>query len=120
MLQRNVDKRIIRDVFISCFPHKKRTKEGGWGEALTAKSFVTSCGYQHDYPAFEPPSPQTPSRPPSKAGWDSFSVLAVNSYNHLPQRNIDYSKSTEQRRKGYIGEGGSKPGKHGKRKMQAR
>ena len=43
ILQRNVDKRIIWNVFISCFPHKKRTKEGGWGEALTAKSFVTSC-----------------------------------------------------------------------------
>ena len=29
ILQRNVDKRIIWNVFISCFPHKKRTKEGG-------------------------------------------------------------------------------------------
>ena len=63
MLQRNLAKRIIRDVFISCFPHKKRTKESGWGEALTAKSFVTALANQPFYPNFEPPSPQTPSRP---------------------------------------------------------
>ena len=45
ILQRNVDKRIIWNVFISCTPHKKRTKEGGWGEALTAKSFGTALRY---------------------------------------------------------------------------
>ena len=40
-------------------PHKKRTKESGWGEALTAKSFVTAVSNHHFYPNFEPPSPQT-------------------------------------------------------------
>ena len=44
-------------------PHKKRTKESGWGEALTEKSFGTAEINQLFYPNFEPPSPQAPSRP---------------------------------------------------------
>ena len=40
-------------------PHKKRTKESGWGEALTAKSFMTALANRRFYPNFEPPSPQT-------------------------------------------------------------
>ena len=33
--------RILRGVPFLC-PHKKGTKESGWGEALTAKPFVTA------------------------------------------------------------------------------
>ena len=62
----------LQGVHFLC-PHKKRTKESGWGEALTAKPFVTASILFPFSPGFEPPSPQTPSRPPSKAC--SLSIL---------------------------------------------
>ena len=52
-------------------PHKKRTKESGWGEALTARSFAAAVMDQLFFPNLEPPSPQTPTRPPSKERWES-------------------------------------------------
>ena len=88
-------------------PPKKRTKEGGWGEALTAKSFVTAVSNHHFYPNLEPPSPQTPLPAPVEGlGGDRFleSVQLQNKFDH--------SMTAVQCRKGYIGEGGSKPGKN--------
>ena len=46
--------------------NKKVTKEVSIGEALTAKSIVTSSIYRHYYLDFEPPSPMYLSRPLSK------------------------------------------------------
>ena len=46
--------------------NKKVTKEISIGEALTAKSIVSSSIYRHFYPDFEPPSPMYLSRPLSK------------------------------------------------------
>ena len=52
--------------------NKKVPKEVSLGEALTVKSIVTAAISYHFYPAFKPPSPKTPTRPLSAAGYKSF------------------------------------------------
>jgi len=42
------------------YPHKKRTKESVWGEALTARPFDAAEIHRLFCPDLEPPSPQTP------------------------------------------------------------
>ena len=84
------------------------------GEALTAKSFDTAKGNRHYYPAFEPPSPRPPTRPSSLDRFYSF-LFSMHSRVFVVQQlsdvnKYDYSHFSDKRRKGYIGEGGSKPG----------
>ena len=47
-------------------------QRGDLGEALTVKSIVTAHIPQHFFPDFKPPSPKTPSRPLSAAGYESI------------------------------------------------
>ena len=83
------------------------------GDVLTAKAFVTAPQNQHLQPAFEPPSPRPP---PGPRRWTEAS-RTMDGRNSIiftadvDFRNFDYRKSSDQRRKGFSGEGGSKPGK---------
>ena len=92
--------------------------------ALTAKSFVTTKVNRHLQPDFEPPSPRPPTQPPSM---DRFYSILFSIHRHVFAKlrlsdfhKFEYNHSSDKCRKGYIGEGGSKPGKNDGLKMQLR